>query len=1053
MRVPILFFTLLLAILCGNAQAQTTVTGKVTDRLNGEAIVGATVKIDGTTRGTATDLDGNFTLANVPASSKKLTVTSVGYKPVTMAIAPKMEIQMEPTSEMMDEVIVVAFGKQKRESFTGSATVIKADEIANQQVTNPLEVLNGRVAGMQMTETNDFTGDPTIRVRGFSSIHASNQPLIVLDGMPYNGYYQDINPDDIESMTVLKDAASNALYGARGANGVIMITTKSAQRGKTKVNVNAKWGVNTDGRVEYDYIKNPGQYYEAYYQALRNSYQYANGMSAAQAHVKANQTLGSPASEGGLGYMVYQVPANQYLIGENGRLNPNAVLGNRQYYNGQFYTLLPDNWLKNGKRDGFRQEYNVSLTGGNDNLSVLASLGYFKNEGISKGDDIERINARIKMQYQAYKFLRVGATAGYTHSVTNTGNYVFGLPYAVGPIYPLYLRDGDGNILTDMNGRRFDYGNYDCGSLRPVEVSGNTVQENILNLNRNSSNAFNIQGFATVDFLKYFSFTANANVYITEYRAKSTANPYYGFSQSTGGALTVYHGRTTDLNLQQLLNYNQQIGEHNISALLGHEYSRTDNTYLEGNGTNFALYNSNTELAGTIVNGASNSYKDLYNVEGWFLRAQYDYAGKYFASGSFRRDGSSNFDPKHRWGNFWSVGAAWILTKEDWFPKTWAVNMLKAKLSYGEQGNDGIGSFRYTDLYNITNTNNAPAFVFSSKGNREITWESVGALNAGVEFELLNSRLRGSVEYYTRKTSDMLMWFSAPFMTGYSGYYDNVGDMKNYGLELELSGDIVATKDFRWTMGMNMTWQKNRVTYLPDGNKTYEMDGHRGYLSGDNFIAEGLSLYTWRLRKYAGVNDQGQALYYYKDADGNLQTTTHFADADYFLCGSALPTVFGGFSTDFKIKNFDISAQFNYSIGGKKFDGGYYGLMCNPTVGQTGTGLHKDVLKGWTPENTATEVPMFQLDNVEANARSDRWLINASYLSFRNLTIGYTLPDYIAKKLRMSSLRVFGTCENVAYWTKRKGFDPRMSFGYGAEGNSGDASPMRSISGGLQIQF
>lgn len=1053
MRKLILMMVLLL-LMAGNAMAQVTRTsGQVLSQDDGLPIIGATVRIQGSDIATATDADGRFSLSGFKASSKYLEVSSIGYETKVVEIKPEVTVHLAVKSEMMDEVMVVAFGKQKRESFTGSASVLSADAISKQQVTNPIEALDGLVTGLQMTQTNSFGSDPSILIRGIGSINASTAPLIVLDGLPYNGYWNDINPADIQNITVLKDAASNALYGARGANGVILITTKSAQRGETRVNITAKWGVNTDGRIQYDYIDNPGEYYAAHYTALRNYLVNVKKQNPGQAHINANRYIGESASEGhgGLGYMVYNVPAGEFLIGTNGQLNPNAVLGNRVAYQGQIYTLYPDNWLENGTRNGFRQEYNINITGGNDRYTILGNFGYLKEDGLTYGNDFDRISARIKTDYQAYDFLRIGGNASYNHTVTNVHNAAFGTTYTA-PIYPLFIRDADGNIMSDAHGLSYDYGNGVNGGLtRPVETNYNPIQDDLLSVNNNSSNAFSIQGYATADFLKYFKFTVNGSVYVTENRMNTAYDPWYGYNALTKGYVWVGHYRTTDTNYQQLLNFNHVIGLHSIDVLLGHEYSMQSQTSLSADKKNVALYGTNYELSGAIINGDMGSDISKYNVEGFFMRAQYDYDNRYFGSVSFRRDGSSRFAPGHRWGNFWSVGGAWIMTKEEWFPKSNMVNMLKYKISYGEQGNDGIGNYRYTDLYNITNSNNEVAFVFSSKGNRNITWETVGSFNTGIEFELFNSRLRGTVDYYDRKTRDMLIWFSAPTSIGYSGYYDNVGDMVNRGVEIDLSGDIIATRDFTWTVGLNMSWQHNEVTYLPEDKKGYSCDGYNGYSDSYYFVGEGLPMYTWRVKRYAGVNDQGEPLYYRTNANGELETTNVYSNGDYYLCGSALPDLFGGFNTSIKAFGFDLSAQFNYSIGGRKWDSGYQSLMTPPYGQIVGRSYHRDIYNAWTPENPDSNIPRWQYDDMTFANASDRWLIDGSYLSLRNITLGYTFPRSITSKLKMQSLRIYASCENLYYWTKRKGFDPRMSLVAGSY--SDDYSPMRNISGGISVQF
>ncbi len=1053
MRIKLILAFLLAFAASAFAQSDN-VSGIVYDSGTNETLVGATVKVKGTNIATMTDIDGKFTLHGIKAADKQLEVTYVGYKAKTVEIKPFVKIYLDSTTEMLDETIVVAFGKQKRESFTGSASVVSADQIARQQVTNPIEALNGTVTGLNMIESNSFTSDPTITIRGIGSINASSSPLIVLDGMPYSGFWNDINPADVASITVLKDAASNALYGARGANGVILITTKNAQKGVTKVNLTAKWGANTNGRQAYDVITDPGQYYEAFYLAYKNMYMMDYGQGEGLAHLNANDKIGASYSEGGLGYVVYTVPENEVLIGTNGRLNPNATLGNRITNNGEIYTLYPDDWEKEGIRTGFRQEYNVQLTSSNDKYSFLASLGYLDAQGIAYNNDIKRYTARLKADVQAYSFLKVGASASYNHTENNANSNIFSVETGMSPIYPLYVRDAQGNIMTDSHGKVYDYGaGAITGILRAPDSNDSYVQDDLLDSSRDTGNSFTIQGYGTVDFLDGFHFTLNGTSFVTENRYNYAYNPYYGYNTGRGSVST-YHYRTANFNTQQLLNYSKNFGDHSLDVLLGHEYSRDSSTSLSGQRSKVALYEENKELAGAITLENADGDTSMYNVEGWFIRAQYDYQSKYFASASFRRDGSSRFAPAHRWGNFWSIGGAWIMTKEEWFPKNDLVNMLKIKLSYGEQGNDGIGSFRYTNKYNIRDADGEPAFVFSSKGNENISWETVGSLNAGVEFEFFQNRLSGGLEFYSRTTRDMLTWFSTPVSLGYSGYYDNVGNMRNTGVELELNADIIQLNNFTWNLGLVLTWERNRVSYLPEEKKLVTMDGYPGYTSGYNFYGEGLPMYTWRLKKDAGLDDQGQALYYITNSDGTLGTTTEYQDADYYLCGSALPDVFGGFNTSFKFFGVDVNAQFNYSIGGKKLDSNYSYFMSAPYGTYTGMPIHKDVFKAWTTENTDTDIPIWKFGYYTPGSYSSRYLTNASYIGLRNISVGYTFPSNITRKLKMSTLRVFCQAENIYYWSHRKGFDPRMGEMYGNyNSNSGYAFPMRTISGGLTVEF
>lgn len=521
----------------------------------------------------------------------------------TLKAAPGMKVSMHSQDRQLDEVIVVAYGEQKKSSFTGSAGVVDADKIAVRQVTNVVDALNGQVAGVQMINTSgDPSSTPTIRVRGISSINAGQDPLIVVDGAPYYGSWSDINPADVASVTVLKDAASNALYGARGANGVIMITTKNPQVGKTVITVDAKWGSNSRGSQTYDMISDPGQYYETHYKSLYNYYTNGKGMSAYAAHVAANNAIGGSSEKGGLGYICYNVPEGQYLIGDNGKLNPNATLGNKISYNGKDYTISPDDWLKAAYRNTLRQEYNMNVNGGNDSSQFYASLGYLDNPGIAYGSQFKRYTARLKATYKANEWLKVGGNVNYAHTVTDNATEVdsdgnnsttntFYMVNTIAPIYPLYLRDGNGNIMTDDNGKIYDYGNgMNAGLNRPVLSQLNLLKDDQLQASHSVGNTFGINGFAdiTPTFVKGLKITLNGTVDDYEYRYQSTKQPYYGFGATTypNGEVTVGHYRYYTVNFQQLVNYARSFGLHNMTLLLGHENYKQTYEYVYGGRSN-----------------------------------------------------------------------------------------------------------------------------------------------------------------------------------------------------------------------------------------------------------------------------------------------------------------------------------------------------------------------------------------------------------------------------------------------------------------------------------
>jgi TonB-linked SusC/RagA family outer membrane protein len=1064
------FFLILACILLGvsvvQAQTKRTVKGVVTSQADGEPVIGASVLVKGTTLGDATDVDGQFTIPNVSESYTTLVVSYVGMKSKEVKIeAGEMHIILESESQLLDEVMVVAYGTATKSSFTGSAAVMKADQIEQTQVSNPLNAIDGKVAGVQMTNATGQPGEssPTIRIRGISSINAGNDPLIIVDGAPYSGSVSNISTTDIESMTILKDAASNALYGARGANGVILITTKKGNHsGDATVTLDAKWGGNSKATQNYKYITNPAQYYETYYKALYNS-RIAKGSTAADANVWANNNLISGAN--GLGYNVYNVPDGQYLIGTNGKLNPNATLGNLVNYNGQEYLLTSDNWLDNAYKTSLRQEYNLSVSAGNDRTNFYASASYLDNDGITENSGYRRLTTRLTADTQAKSWLKVGGNFAYTHYETkstssdgdssSSGN-IFAVANKMAPIYPLYIRDAYGNILTDVNGnRRFDYGDgANAGMERPYFSLTNALSDAILNTNKSGGNSVNATGFAEIRFLNDFKFTSNNNVSVDEVRYNMVSNPYYGYAANSGGYNYVYHYRTMNYSFQQLLNWDRSFGKNTLGVLLGHENYCYRYTTLGGGKANI-LSESNKELDGAIINAEITSNTTDYNNEGYLMRAQYDFDQKYFGSFSIRRDGSSRFHPDHRWGTFWSLGGAYNMHKESWFDVAW-IDMFKIKASYGEQGNDNIGEFRYVDTYTLENGGGQVAVVPYQKGNSTITWEKNGNFNAGFEFSVLNSRLSGSAEFFYRRTSDMLSWVSLPGSYGWTGYYDNIGNMQNLGVEIDLTANIINTRDFNWSVNANMTWYKNKITSIYDKNKTMNVEGHGGYNSSYYYYGEGCSLYTFYLPAYAGVDEDGQALYYCDktDANGNTVrgTTTKYGDeATYYLCDSALPSVYGGFGTTLEYKGFDLTVNFAYSIGGKVYDSDYQAAMSSPTTTNRGYAFHADILDSWSTDNKSSNIPRLAYGDQYTAAMSDRFLTDASYLSLQNINFGYSLPQNVTRKMKLQRVRFYLSADNIWLWSKRQGLDPRQSFNGTATASY--YAPIRTISGGFNVTF
>ena len=1092
-KLFLLLTAVLLTVVCAYAQTKV-VSGTVVAASDGEPLAGATVLPVGGGQGTSTDLDGHFQLT-LPSSVKDLNVSYVGYQTRTVAVSSSnMLVKLESSENSLDEVMVVAFGTAKKSAFTGSATVINNAAIEKTQTTNVLDALTGKVAGLQLSNASGAPGSstPTIRIRGISSIQAGSAPLILVDGAPFSNDLNSINTNDVESITILKDAAATALYGARGANGVIEITTKRAKLGEARVTVDAKWGMNTRATQDYDYIKDPGQYYETYYGALYNYAQLpvemnANnenigglGYTAAQAHIFANQNL-TENNAYGLGYNVMTVPAGQFLIGANGKLNPQATPGRLVNYKGANYWMQPDNWLDETYKHSLRQEYNVSVAQGTDRSNFFASAGFLKNDGIIIGkSDFQRFTGRLAADVQAKPWLKVGGDFSYSRTVANsmtsdegasnsTGN-IFAAATGIAPIYPLYMRDGAGNIMFDKNGyTRYDYGDgLNGGMKRPYLPNSNAIDASILDTNKSEGNLFAATGYAEVRFLKDFKFTTNNNVRVDETRFTSVTNPYYGAYASQNGVVSKEHARVVRQNYKLLLNWNHAFGKHTINAMVGHDYYKTKSYVLYASKSNMFDF-TNDELANAITKGSASSYTTEYNNEGWLVRGEYDYDNKYFGSVSYRRDASSRFHPDHRWGNFWALGAGWIISKESFMEDITWIDMLKIKASYGELGNDNLNNnFLYTNQYTIEDAGGHPAAVATVLGNENITWEKNGNLNVGVEFAFFNNRLSGEIEAFHRTTRDMLMFFPLPTSYGYTGYYDNVGNMANTGLEVTLRGTPVKLKDFSWNIDFNMTFYKNKITKLPEqrrGMKAYKFDGdgynnnpYEGYSSGNTFYAQGQPMYSFYMARYAGVNpENGKPMYYMqvRDAEGQptgeITTTDDYAMADQFIIGTALAPVYGGITTSFNYRDFDLSVSCNYQIGGKVYDSGYANLMGSPYSSSKGSNIHADILKAWTPENPNTDVPRFYYGDEEASATSDRFITDASYFSIENINFGYSLPTKITRKAGLDKVRVYLACENVWVWSKRQGLDPRQSFTGG--NNNTYYAPIRTISGGLTVNF
>lgn len=994
----------------------------------------------------------------VYSSAGTLVISFIGMQSQEVKIKPNVNVVLHADSEQLEEVMVVAYGTAKKSAFTGSAATIKNEKITSRQTSNVTNALAGQVAGVQTTSSTGQPGkDATVRIRGIGSISASNTPLYVVDGVPYDGEISAISTSDIESMTVLKDAASNALYGARGANGVILITTKRGKTGDARVTFDAKWGVNKRGIPSYETVSDPGKFYEMAYSAIYNAdlKGYAAAGDLASANAYANKTM---LSSSYLGYQVFTVPNGEQLIGMDGKLNPNATLG---YSDGTYY-YKPDNWSDELFENNLRQEYNLSVSGANDKMNYYMSAGYLDDQGIVPNSGFQRYSARLKADYQVKPWLKMSGNISFTHydsreqdteSGTSNAN-AFYAANIMGAIYPMYIRDAEGNIMIDNRGfQRYDYGSDTNFQRKNVIPNANPLASYMLDLMKYSGDVVSGKWSADIDIWGGIKAKINIGIDANNVRSTYLVNPFYGqYSETSGvgGIVSVSTQRTFSTNQQYLLTYNKTFNHiHNLDVLAGHENYNYKYQYLYG--SREKIYNPNLpELNNGIMNQSNASYSQSYATEGWLFRVQYDYDGKYFGSASYRRDGSSAFHPDNRWGNFWSVGAGWLMNKESFLENQNWIDMLKFKISYGLQGNDNLLYMNgdrnyqpYMDQYTLTNNNSDFATTLYYKGNQDITWETSHSFNTGFDFAFWKGKLSGSIEYFSRKTTDMLYFKPVASSMGYSRFPENVGSMINRGVELDLNSNIFDTKDLTWDINFNLTHFKNKVLELAP-----ELNGQ--LIDGSRIYREGESMYQLYLPKYAGVDPEtGESLWALTEPNEKGETTTTSyseASSHRFMTGDILPKVYGGFGTSLTFKGFDFSIAFAYQLGGRILDYTYQSLM---STAAQGSAWHVDMLNAWTPENKNTNVPRMNVNDIYVSYSSDRWLTSSNYLSLQNITFGYTLPKNWTRKLQVEGVRLYFVADNVALLTARKGLDPRQ--GYVASDNV--YSPIRTISGGISLNF
>ena len=1098
MKKRLTMFLACLFLTIGGVLAQTKVSGVVVTYEDNEPVIGASVQVAGTQVGTVTDVNGRFALT-APAGAKTLRITYVGMEPLEVAVSSKpLRIQLRNDLNDLDEVVVVAYGTQKKTSLTGSIQEVKSEAIELRPTSSVASALEGTVTGVQVNSTWGQPGeDPSIRIRGVGTVNGSSSPLYIIDGVPYGGNISDLNPADIESMSVLKDAASAALYGNRASNGVILITTKKGKQGKMNISLDIKQGTYSRGIKEYETV-NPYEFMEVEWQNLYNA-QRLGGTDHATAAQTATGTL--------FDRVVLNIfnKSKDQLFTSDGKLVSDASI-----LSGYSDDL---DWFDQTIRNGYRQEYNISANGANEKADYLFSLGYLDENGYLKSSGFDRLSARVSANIQPKKWFKAGINLAATHqnyytSYSQSSSTTIANPFyfsrMVAPIYPVHLHDvNTGEYILDAKGnKQYDGGSYidEDGQVQNTRLwnpDRHVIWENEANTDKTVRNTIN--GIAYADFMLPYNFTLTfkGNLNLRTSTERSFDNSEIGDGKGNNGRAKREEYQYKNYTFQQQLHWNHEYGLHSVDALLGHENYYYNYNYLYGYKNNEVFSGKNTLRNYTDISNLYD-YGVNYRTESYLARARYGYDNRYNAEVSFRRDGSSRFSKDARWGNFWSIGANWVISNEQFMKQYDWVNYLKLRADYGEVGNDaGSGYYAYWALYNSTQNANQGAYWISQLPNDELKWETGQSWGIGLDGRLFN-RLNFSIEYFDKRNKDLLFDVNLPLSAGATTtspaeavITKNIGTISNKGLEFSFDVDVFKNRDWRINLGASLTHLKNEVIELPEQNKD-------GIIDGTKKIVEGKDRYSYWLYTWEGINTKnGLGLfkfndedYYFNvlDADGNVSATygdsengtqitgdnlagvvvingvpytytTTYAKKEFH--GSAMPKVYGSFNLNASWKSLSLYTLFTYSLGGKIMDYSYQSLM---SAGTAAHAYHKDILDSWT-YSQATEDDALDPNGTPQvnytpkingsvtatpNATSSRFLTSASYLVLKNITLSYQLPKWLVRKADLEGVGINITCENLFTVTSRRGMNPQQSY---AGTSDNYLTTPRVFSVGLNVKF
>lgn len=993
------------------------------------------------------------------------------------------------TTKNIEEVVVTGYGTVNRETFVGTSAKVDSELLTKKNVSAVTQALTGEVAGVRVINTSGQPGtSPTIRVRGFGSVNGNRDPLIVLDGTPYDGNLSSVNPEDIDNMSVLKDATATAIYGARGANGVVVITTKKGKRNSSEVVLESKTGVNVSFLPRYDVIKSPEEFIGLSWQSLVNFAKYGGAGTAAAADplTWASSNLLSGGSYGiDPRYNMWNVSNGGALIDPTtGKVRSDVT---RKY--------SPENWEDYGFRTGTRSETNLSISGGADKTRYYSSFGYLKDEGYLLNSNFERYSARLNVSHQAKKWLSGGVNLGYTYSKSkNNGQAedsgsIFWFVDNIPSIFPLFKRDANGNILPDpiYGGGLYDYGD---DYARNFGNGTNAIADALYGKDFSRRHEVNGSANIKIDILPYLSFETKIGGNFTTRGRDVVRSKYYGSSVSVNGTITKYDYDTFNYTFLQMLRFDKKFGKHGVSAFAAHESTnyRYDIMYASKNNL---ITDGGTELnnASTIVNAYS--YILDWSLESYFANLAYDYEGKYLFTGNVRRDGSSRFvDKDLKWGTFGSLGLGWVVSRENFLRNNKIFSNLKLKASYGVIGDQaGVGYYPGYGTYNNFPLNGEIATPYSNVGYPNLTWETAKIFQTGIEFSLFKKKIfEGSVEFYNKKTDNLIFDRRVPISLGYAIEKVNDGVMLNQGVEFTLNTNFLRNENAHIVLSINGEILKNQLKTMPldpstGTNKVIDVQGLYGW-------AAGRSIYDFYIQEWAGVNPlngRAQWTVNYVDTNGNGQfdtsdtwinslslfkasnpdavisqgITENYSQATLKYVGkSAIPKIRGGVTLDTGYKGFSLSTQFLYSFGGYAYDGAYASLMGNRRIGLNN--WHRDMLQSWNDNsfnpNTSSDIPRLSgglaagtLNDTQVNSTSSRFLTKADYIVLNNVKLSYDVPQQILSNVKMTGLTLFVTGDNLWISTKRKGFNPSTS--ESGSSNTYRYSPISTFTFGIRAKF